>query len=84
MTPYELSVLIHHYTSPAKFEHCHKTLYTATVQTFVNQSVFRRDTEKDNGYRVTNLGKAWLQVILQTPLPKQVYADAQDQIIKVE
>ena len=82
MTPYELTVLIHHYVSPGLFQFCETDLYKDTCTRFVFDGLFL-DSKMDNGYEVTGLGKAWILAILRTPVPKLVYVDAEGKVIEV-
>ena len=84
MTPYELSVLIHHYVSCGPFEYCQTDLYKNTVVRFEHDGIFSKSSETENGYVVTDLGKAWLFAILKTPVPKLAYVDAEGHVIKVD
>jgi len=81
MTPYELTVLIHHYTSLGCFEYSNTELYKNTVIRFVFDGLFIQCSNRDNGYAVTDLGKAWISVILKTPIPKLAYVDAEGKIV---
>ena len=80
LSPYELGVLMHHYTSPAEYAHHDKDLYDETLRKFIGLSVWRR-LDRDYNAGLTDLGKAWCQSILQTPLPRQVFVDNNNHII---
>ena len=84
MTPYELLVLIHHYGSPGPFPQHETKLYKDTTTRFVCDGIFWECPEKENGFDLTDLGKAWLFAILKTPVPKLAYVDAEGHVIKVD
>lgn len=73
MTPYEMGLLIHFHTTPAKYEHDQNELYKATVNTFKAWGVIQDDPDYDSGVCMTNYGRAWLSEALATPYPKTIY-----------
>lgn len=90
MTPHELSILIHHYCShglfpgPGGLEGNPANLYNEICKKFVTDGVFVRTVttgESENDYEVTPKGRAWLNSILKTPQPKQVWLDAAGKVI---
>ena len=82
MTAYELLVLIHHHTNPGPFPQHETKLYKDMVARFVHDGIFVQSPEQANGYKVTDLGKAWIYAILGTPVPKLAYVDAQGEEIR--
>ena len=81
LTPYQLSVLMHHYVSPAEYEHGRLSgLYDETIKMFTELGVWRRIC-RDYNAGLTDLGRAWCQSILQTPIPRQVFVDHNNHII---
>ena len=84
LSPYQLSVLMHHFVSSAEYTHGRESgLYAETIQMFVELGVWR-EMCRDYNSGLTDLGKAWCVSILQTPLPQQVFVDVNDNIIKDE
>ena len=81
MTPYELTVLIHHYISPGLFPQHDTDLYKDTTTRFVHDGLFSVCSQQTNGFIVTDLGKAWLHSILKTPVPKLAYVDVDGNVI---
>ena len=82
LTPYELSVLFHHYVSPAPYEFgIESGLYAETFEKFVRLDVFTSRGSPEQSI-VTDLGKAWCKAILLTPLPREVFIDSHDNIIE--
>lgn len=73
MTPNDLEILLHHYVSPCEFPRREADAYKKAVKMFLADGVF--DHEDDGGYRVTEKGKAWIVMILSTPMPKLKYCD---------
>lgn len=86
MTPYELNLLLHIYTSPAPHESHNLSLYNETLRDFVRLGVVIADksTMHSNQYvmNVTALGEAWIKTILNTPLPEPCYVDYMGNIIE--
>lgn len=75
LSPAELGILLHHCVSPADYPYP-SSVYNETVERFKVEGVFEFSHELDNGYAVTDLGKAWIECILRTPKPKQVWVDS--------
>lgn len=82
MTPYELNILIRVHTCPGHFQVGETELLNSTIKEFLSNGAIAHNSESDNGYTTTNLGKAWLISILKTEIPKIVYMDEQNNPIK--
>ena len=85
LTPYELSVLMHHYVSPEPYSFgIESGLYAETINKFFDFGVVvvARTADSEAPTRLTDLGKAWCRAILSTPLPRSVFVDSNDNIIE--
>lgn len=67
MTPYELSILMHHYVSPSPYAGEGAMLYEPAVKEFMEMGML--DT---NGERLVTTPKAnaWIEYILSVPFPE--------------
>ena len=71
MTPLALSILIHcrcfYYTPIPNWKY---SAQSETIHDFLNQGIVVRYKDLDTGcYKLTQLGEAWLEMILNTPMP---------------
>ena len=80
LTPAELTILIHHYVFAGKYPH-QSSVYDEACCSFVSSGVFAPCEQQENGYLVTEFGKAWLMCILKTPKPKQVWVDSGGEVV---
>lgn len=82
MTPLALEMLIWFHTRPREagpFPHIDYPPQTEIVTRFCqNDLVKPYDIERDGTYRTTERGAAWLELILQTPYPKQLWVDPRE------
>ncbi|ANL02678.1 hypothetical protein [Rhizobium phage RHEph18] len=69
-TPYEISVVLHHYVSSSPFPHKDAPIYRPTIDKLWSLGVLSI-TEME----VTELGKALIDQWLRTPLPIVKYVD---------
>ncbi len=81
MTPYEMGILIHIYTTPRKHELTGTPLYEEVINQFGSMQVIRHDDEEADRYRLTKLGEAWLKSALSTPVPTTAYVDSHGKVI---
>lgn len=75
MTPYELTLLIHYHTTPAKFEYDETELFNQVNNQFVDDKIIVYCEGRSNNWKLTELGRAWLASILATKIPTAVYLD---------
>jgi hypothetical protein len=75
MTPLEINMLLHYYTTPGQFPHHDSPAQIDAVHGFVNQGLIRINDENprngDHGFVVTERGMALIDAWLRTPLPVQ-------------
>ena len=87
MTPYELSLLLHIYTTPVDFYQESTLLRSETLDHFTMINIIcyvgksSDGTYESHGYKLTKLGEAWLEEILNTPVPKIVYMNHNGKIL---
>lgn len=85
-TPYELEIILHHAHSLAPFDRASAPLYAPTLQELMDQGYFKRVAltgmeEATGGYsniRPTDKCMVFLELLLQTPEPRQVWLDPRD------
>ena len=72
MTPNEIEVLIHYHTSRTAHPRLNAPAVQAAVRMFEQTGIF----EQDNGiYHTTDRGKALVQVLCNTPFPREAWVD---------
>lgn len=83
MTPYDLKLLLHIYVTPINFEHAGTEHYEGVIQDFLMRGIIKQETEfsyhNEHGYALTEKGKAWLEMILSTPVPVNRWIDPRDE-----
>lgn len=92
MTPNDLEILIHYYTSSKPHPRLSAPAVKASIEEFLAFGILKlredisagthADITKLGMYRLTDKGRAWLSMILKTPYPKQVWIDQSGDIIK--
>jgi hypothetical protein len=70
MTPYELSILMHHYTSPCRHDNYHTVLYNDIVNRFREDGILNVGPVS-----VTEKGIAFINMILSVPMPEPAWID---------
>ncbi len=84
MTPYELNLLIHIYTTPIRHPNQETKLYEETCNAFESEGVIEPEFEDPkcaHGYKLTHMGEAWLKSILSTPKPTLAFIDYKGDVI---
>lgn len=84
LSPYELELLIHIYTTPLGFKnstHPVGSHLNNTLAYFITNKVIK-EGDTVNGYAITPLGEAWLRSILVTPLPIKQYVNQLGEVIE--
>ena len=82
LTPVEIEELIYCYASAEAPSNAPARVSARTR--FIKMGVIcpRNNTESDNPFMLTTLGKAWLKAIVATPLPTIAFIDAQGKVIE--
>lgn len=71
-SPYEIKVILHHYSSMATFENCDAPIYEPTVDKLLSMGVL---IEAEDAFGVTELGAALVKMWCDTPLPVRKFVD---------
>lgn len=73
MNPAFLSVLIHCHAvaEPLQGSPVHRD----AVMFFLNNGIIAVDDRDGSGYATTERGRRWLEMILETPMPVQIWTD---------
>jgi len=88
MSPLELEVLLNIYYSPVwqnpKFVHEEAFIFQLKENGIIAESK-RKTLEPPltHGWALTDKGNAWVQLILNVPMPKKAWVDENGQVIKV-
>lgn len=79
MTPFELGILLHYYTTPVAHEQedSPAPIWEPTIQAFISEKIIEPtpiapppDIDyKPSAYRLTQRGKAYIKYVLAVPLP---------------
>lgn len=60
------------------------TMYQQLVETLLNGGIIVRMAGTPKGtYTTTNKGRAWVELLCNTPEPREAFVDAQGNVIKV-
>lgn len=78
-SPLEIEVLLHYYYSPDPHPKHNTEVVSNIIHKFRNDGIFTVQVQP----QLTDKGKAWLTIILNTPYPKQAFVDQQGNVIKV-
>ncbi len=73
MTPNDLEVLIHYHTSSGPHPRIKAPAVSESINGFLKDGILKRTG--DLNIVVTEMGRAWLDIILETPYPTMVWAD---------
>lgn len=75
MSPFKMDVLMHYYCMAVP----HPKVMSKGVQEYIHDlvedGVMIMDEESGTGFRMTEKGYAWIQMILDTPMPISVWTD---------
>lgn len=76
MTPNEIDVLMHCYTSPMIHERFEAPAVQEAIGMLLALGAVEKDSNRgDDQYRTTNLGRAWVEAICNVPVPTAVFLD---------
>jgi len=82
MTPNDIEVLLHCYTSPVRHPRFDAPAVRSTHKDFEELGLLQRNDE--DLYIVTNLGKAYIKTLLDTPCPRTGYIDKDGNVINID
>lgn len=82
LTPLELEVLLHCYYRPERHpELDHSQAVSNAFYRFAAEGIIRAHIEHDH-YVLTGKGRAWVQMILSTPQPRQAWIDQHGRVVE--
>ena len=74
MTPFEIRVLLHYFTTPSEPPEQNAPIFPATIQKFLEDGLIQRVQEvgPDGAkYETSNRGEAYCKALTELPLPVQ-------------
>ena len=77
--PADIEVLLHYYCNDQPHPEHNSTLMNDIIVRFRLDGIFTDNVQPE----ITKKGKAWLNMILNTPYPRQVYVDQNGKVIEV-
>lgn len=90
LKPAELEFLLHCYIFGEPHPQEDAPTYKNAAQFFLREGIIANRSEEERvehgggGYSVTARGKAWLQLILNTPMPEAAWMDSEGKLIDTE
>lgn len=77
LTPFRLEILLHYFYSAEPHPRIKEACVLAVIDHWINQGVMQREiyTESAGGNRITEKGNAWVNFILDTPMPIPTWID---------
>jgi hypothetical protein len=75
LTPNELEILIHYYVCPEIHDRFNAPAVEEACNKFVQDGIFIEDEFIYGKYTVTKKGQSWINNILNTPMPIEVWVD---------
>jgi hypothetical protein len=85
LSPLQVKILLEHYTNPeVSSRHNESNFHDDFIRPLVDWGALEDDpyaSGADASQRITSLGLAWVQLILSTPPPREVYMDRHGNII---
>jgi hypothetical protein len=79
MSPNDIDILIHYHCSSKLHEWHDMPAVQESTEMFVNDGILQWDNDT---YRTTEMGRAWLKMIIKTPYPRQAWVDEEGNEIK--
>lgn len=83
MTPNDIEVLIHCHISPSPHPRIGMSAVAGAIKMLKHNGLIRNESGMDDMvcWRTTERGKAFLQVLCDTPLPTQAWVDQDGDVI---
>jgi len=78
ITPCHLEILMHYYVSPTVYPQHDAPAVIEYTQWLVDNGVLESHLDGESGYEVTEKGKAWIDLILATPMPVMKWCDPRE------
>ena len=70
LSPLKIELLLHIYCKPVPFDHPPAKAYGDAKEEFFDRGLIAVDNTKPCGFYLTERGKAFIRLILATPLPE--------------
>lgn len=80
LTPHDIEVLLHHHCSTAPWRSTTAPAYHGSCEMLTGAGAL---DYADGILRTTPLGKAWVEVLCNTPCPRAAFLDEQGREVKV-
>ena len=86
MTPNDLEILIHCHVSPTRHPRIDYHAVRESINKFIKDGIIEESADRDGPhyYTTTDKGRAWIEMILRTPYPRQVWVDEKGKVIVIE
>lgn len=81
MSPYEIQLLFHIYTTPVRFENDHLPLYKDEINSFILNDLIKPNQDRESGFEVTKRGEAMCLAIQKVSIPECVFLDKNGEVI---
>jgi hypothetical protein len=84
MTPNHIEIFIHYFVSPSDVAHPRRgspAVFEA-IWDLRNAGILDPIDEDLDMYRVTDKGRAWMAMLLGTPMPQLVWVDASGKVVR--
>jgi len=82
-TPFQLEIIIHHHWSTADFPRSAAPKYEEEVGTLCGLDLLT-PAKSGCGYTTTRRGKAFMESLYNTQIPKRAYIDSNERILTIE
>ncbi len=82
MTPNDLEVLIHCHVSPAIHERMHASAVREAHEMLERVGLIEPGPLETKGYRTTDMGNAYMRLLLSTPIPTMQWLDHNGKVIE--
>jgi hypothetical protein len=74
-TPSGIEVALHYYSRPVPHPRYDAGAVREAVDALVQLGLMRPDEQAGSGYRFTEKGKTWIELLCETPMPVEVWVD---------
>lgn len=81
-SPAVVETLFHYHTRPYPHPSIKAPAIAETTRILLECGAIEKDADKSNEYRTTEMGKAWVKAICDTPMPKRAYVDSHGKVIE--
>lgn len=71
-TPFQLDIVLHHYASTARYPRENTPIYSEEIRCLMDCGLIEY---REGIPRTTRMGDHFVEMLLQTPLPREVWVD---------